>query len=101
MLLNTSPSASTPATSGMTADAAVDVSRPAHAPPAPPTGHALLPVLEQLAQRELAALVGAQASLPSPPQPDPAFTGLAWDLGLTGDAVGLSGSPWARDAAQR
>lgn len=55
------------------------------APTPPPNGRALLPVLEQLAQQELARLVATQPA-PSPsPTADPAYAGLAWDLGLSGD----------------
>jgi len=64
---------------------AVDAPRPAPTPP--PNGRALLPVLEQLAQQELARLVAEQPA-PSPtPACDPAYAGLAWDLGLSGDEL--------------
>ncbi len=63
----------------------VDAARLPVAPTPPPNGRALLPVLEQLAQHELARLVAAQPA-PSPsPTADPAYAGLAWDLGLSGD----------------
>jgi len=63
--------------------------RPAPAAPSPPQGRALIACLEQLAQRELAQL--ATRSVPGPaalPHAlDPAHASLAWDLGLTGDAL--------------
>ncbi len=63
----------------------VDAARAPIAPAPPPNGRALLPVLEQLAQQELARLIAAQPA-PSPsPTADPAYAGLAWDLGLSGD----------------
>ena len=63
----------------------VDPARPSVTPAVPPNGRALLPVLEQLAQQELARLIAAQPA-PSPsPAADPAYAGLAWDLGLSGD----------------
>lgn len=66
-------------------DLPVDVVRPAVPTAPPPNGRALLPVLEQLAQQELARLIAAQPA-PSPtPSCDPAYAGLAWDLGLSGD----------------
>ena len=56
------------------------------APPAPPpNGRALLPVLEQQAQQELARLIAAQPTPCPAPTCDPAYAGLAWDLGLSGD----------------
>ncbi|WP_448133617.1 hypothetical protein [Stenotrophomonas rhizophila] len=57
--------------------------------PEPLRGRALLAQLEQLAQRELAQLA-AQGGLPGSSGAaavDPALIGLAWDLGLSGDAV--------------
>lgn len=84
MLLNAAPSQLIPAGNGVGPDAVRDVSSPAAVPVAPKSGRALLAVLEQQAQRELAALA---AALREPPARDAAWMGLAWDLGLTGDMV--------------
>ena len=84
MLLNAASSPLMPAGTGTTPDAATDADRPAPAPAAPPSGRALLAVLEQQAQWELAGLV---AAAPVPTPLDPALAGLAWDLGLSGDRV--------------
>lgn len=57
--------------------------------PEPLRGRALLAQLEQVAQRELAQLAaqgGLSGSLGATAM-DPALIGLAWDLGLSGDAV--------------
>ena len=62
--------------------------------PEPLRGRALLAQLEQLAQRELAQLAargGLSGSLGATAM-DPALIGLAWDLGLSGDAV-VTASP--------
>lgn len=71
---------------------------PSPAPtPEPLRGRALLAQLEQLAQRELAQLAqlaaqgGLSGSLGATAM-DPALIGLAWDLGLSGDAV-VTASP--------
>lgn len=57
--------------------------------PEPLRGRALLAQLEQLAQRELAQLAaqGGLAGSSGATAVDPALIGLAWDLGLSGDAV--------------
>lgn len=82
MLLN-APTAAL--TSSTVTELPADASRPAPSLALPPNGRALLPVLEQLAQQELARLIAAQPA-PSPsPAADPAYAGLAWDLGLSGD----------------
>jgi hypothetical protein len=83
-MLNAAPSLST-AIEPADADASRGVRT---ALPAPPNGLALLPVLEQLAQRELARMVASQGA---PPITDAAFAGLAWDLGLTGDELDAAG----------
>lgn len=58
------------------------------APIAPPQGRALIACLEQLAQQELAELATRPMPVPAPPHAiDPAHASLAWDLGLTGDAL--------------
>ncbi len=80
MLLNAPNAALTP--SSTVTELPVDALRPAPTPP--PNGRALLPVLEQLAQQELARLIATQPA-PSPTTADPAYAGLAWDLGLSGD----------------
>ncbi|WWW34231.1 hypothetical protein V8017_14190 [Stenotrophomonas rhizophila] len=62
--------------------------------PEPLRGRALLAQLEQAAQRELAQLAaqgGLSGSLGATAM-DPALIGLAWDLGLSGDAV-VTASP--------
>ncbi|MGE8208699.1 MAG: hypothetical protein ACN6RH_04210 [Stenotrophomonas rhizophila] len=68
---------------------------PSPAPtPEPLRGRALLAQLEQVAQRELAQLAaqgGLSGSLGATAM-DPALIGLAWDLGLSGDAV-VTASP--------
>lgn len=55
----------------------------------PLRGRALIGRLEQLAQAELARLADhngtANSALPAPV--DPALAGLAWDLGLSGEAA--------------
>ena len=84
MLLN-APNAALIASTGT--ELPVDAARMPVTPAPPPNGRALLPVLEQLAQQELARLMAAQPA-PSPsPTADPAYAGLAWDLGLSGDEL--------------
>lgn len=80
MLLNAPNAALMPSS---VTETAVDALRPAPTPP--PNGRALLPVLEQLAQQELARLVAVQPAPTPTPTCDPAYAGLAWDLGLSGD----------------
>ncbi len=82
MLLNAPNAALTTST---VTDLQVDAARPPLILAPPPNGRALLPVLEQLAQLELARLIAAQPALPPSPSADPAYAGLAWDLGLSGD----------------
>jgi len=84
MLLNAPPSQVIPAGNGASPDAAGDIAHPAPDPVAPKSGRALLAVLEQQAQRELAGLM---ATAPAPAPLDPALAGLAWDLGLSGDRI--------------
>jgi len=84
MLLNATPSQVIPAGTGASPDAAGDIAHPAPVPVAPKSGRALLAVLEQQAQRELAGLM---ATAPAPAPLDPALAGLAWDLGLSGDRI--------------
>lgn len=70
--------------------------------PEPLSGRALLAELEQVAQRELAQLAaqaGLSGSLGATAM-DPALIGLAWDLGLSGDAV-VTTSPDPKHPAQR
>jgi len=70
--------------------------------PEPLRGRALLAQLEQVAQRELATLA-AQGGLAGPlgsAAMDPALIGLAWDLGLSGDAV-VTTSPDPKHPAHR
>ncbi|WP_411850957.1 hypothetical protein ACLB90_19285 [Stenotrophomonas sp. LGBM10] len=92
MLLNTSVPAvaSVPAADPEPVTQTVMASdAPPAAPTAPPHGRALIACLEQLAQQELARLATRPMPLPSAlPHPvDPAHASLAWDLGLTGDAL--------------
>ncbi len=70
--------------------------------PEPLRGRALLAQLEQVAQRELATLAaqGGLAASPGSPAMDPALIGLAWDLGLSGDAV-VTTSPDPKHPAHR
>ena len=89
MLLNTAPNPLIPAGSGASLDAAGEVIHPAPAPVAPKSGRALLAVLEQQAQWELA---GMMATAPTAAPLDPALAGLAWDLGLSWTALGASGT---------
>ncbi|MFI8716430.1 hypothetical protein ACIGHF_00840 [Stenotrophomonas sp. NPDC077464] len=84
MLLNPTSNQSIPAGHGASPDAAADLVHPAPVPVAPSSGRALLAVLEQQAQQELAALA---AAAPSPTPLEPGLAGLAWDLGLSGDRV--------------
>ncbi|MFL9581971.1 hypothetical protein [Stenotrophomonas sp. AB1(2024)] len=84
MLLNT-PNQLITAGNGASSDAVGEVIHPAPAPVAPKSGRALLAVLEQQAQWELA---GMMATAPTAAPLDPALAGLAWDLGLSGDRVG-------------
>lgn len=68
---------------------------PSPAPtPEPLRGRALLAQLEQVAQRELAQLAaqGGLSGSSGASAMDPALIGLAWDLGLSGDAV-VTASP--------
>lgn len=80
-MLNAAPSLSTPIEPS-DADAQRGLRAMPPAAPLPPNGLALLPVLEQLAQHELARLIASQ---PAPATIDASLAGLAWDLGLTGD----------------
>ena len=84
MLLNPTPSHLIPAGNGASPESVGDIVRPAPVPVAPKSGRALLAVLEQQAQRELAGLM---ATAPAPAPLDPALAGLAWDLGLSGDRI--------------
>lgn len=70
--------------------------------PEPLRGRALLAQLEQVAQRELATLAaqGGLAGSPGSAAMDPALIGLAWDLGLSGDAV-VTTSPDPKHPAHR
>lgn len=92
MLLNAAPSPLIPAGNGASPDAVGEVISPAPAPVAPKSGRALLAVLEQQAQWELA---GMMATAPTAAPLDPALAGLAWDLGLSGTALDASGSAGA------
>ncbi|WP_312315752.1 hypothetical protein [Stenotrophomonas sp.] len=67
------------------AELPLDAVRTPATPAPPPNGRALLPVLEQQAQQELARLIAAQPAPTPAPTCDPAYAGLAWDLGLSGD----------------
>ncbi|MCF7750686.1 hypothetical protein KQ945_08010 [Bacillus subtilis subsp. subtilis] len=84
MLLTTAPHIAAPSPAASSEAAAAVAATPAVPLDIPLRGRALLARLEQLAQRELAQL---------PPQtddaaaPTSALLGLAWDLGLSGDAV--------------
>ncbi|WP_421566831.1 hypothetical protein [Stenotrophomonas sp. PD6] len=98
MLLNTLSSHAATASNSLASDGVADVVRAPAAPLTPPKGRALLVALEQLAQRELAALVATQPAMAAP-HPDPAFAALAWDLGLSGDEVDRSRSQWARNGS--
>lgn len=84
MLLNADLNQLISAGTGGAPDAVVDVVRPAPVSVVPKSGRALLAVLEQQAQRELAEMM---ATAPAPAPLDPALAGLAWDLGLGGDRV--------------
>jgi len=84
MLLNAAPSPLIPAGNGVGPDAVRDVISPAPLPAAPKSGRALLAVLEQQAQRELA---GMMMTAPAAAPLDSELAGLAWDLGLSGDMV--------------
>jgi len=84
MLLNAASSPLIPAGNGAAPDAVVDVVRAGPTLAAPTSGRALLAVLEQQAQRELAELM---ATTPTATPLDPALAGLAWDLGLSGNMV--------------
>jgi hypothetical protein len=94
MLLNTSlPAAASlppldPEPLAQTVMASATPTAPA-APLAPPQGRALIARLEQLAQLELAQLASRPTPVPAalPHAIDPAHASLAWDLGLTGDAL--------------
>lgn len=104
MLLNALPGGSAPAATPESPP--LDGGR-AHSPVAAPLrGRALLAQLEALAQRELAQLAtqGERAHTALPRSPDPALAGLAWDLGLSGDALARShpdGLPVALPAATK
>ena len=74
---------------GAASDTPADVPRPAPAPMAPQSGRALLAVLEQMAQVELAGMVGVTVA--KPPM-DPALALLGWDLGLSGAEIAGSES---------
>ncbi|MGH8088936.1 MAG: hypothetical protein ACREPC_11770, partial [Stenotrophomonas sp.] len=82
--MNTLSSHATTASNSLAAEGVADGVRAPAAPLTPPRGRALLVALEQLAQRELAALVAAQPDA-AVANPDPAFAALAWDLGLSGN----------------
>jgi hypothetical protein len=88
MLLNADPSPLIPAGNRAAPDAVAAVARPAPLPATPPSGRALLALLEWQAQRELAALQAGQPPAPAPP--DPALACIGWDLGLGGDALGAA-----------
>ncbi|MBT2767440.1 hypothetical protein J7J08_07290 [Stenotrophomonas sp. ISL-67] len=83
MLLNAASQLIT-AGNGASSDAVGDLVRPAPVPVPPKSGRALLAVLEQQAQRELAGML---ATAPAAAPLEPALAGLAWDLGLSGDEV--------------
>lgn len=100
MLFNTStgvmsPSpASAPEATATQADSGVGPVADALPVTGPLRGRALIARLEQLAQRELAQLA-AQSGLSDPTLPmamDPAAAGLAWDLGMSGEAVAAAGA---------
>ena len=97
LLTNTphaAPSSSAPLSEAVTApEERILPPSPAHTPE-PLRGRALLTQLEQLAQRELAQLAaqGGLAGSSGAAAVDPALIGLAWDLGLSGDAV-VTASP--------
>ncbi len=92
MSLTASPSPASPSPCALPDVDGLPAAR-AEAPPAPVAeplrGLALIGRLEQLAQAELARLAdrsgSAECALPAPV--DPALAGLAWDLGLSGEAA--------------
>jgi len=98
MSLTASPSVASPSPGAIT-DVVGMPSERAEAPEDPVAvvveplrGRALIGRLEQLAQAELAQLADrngmADSALPALPAPvDPALAGLAWDLGLSGEAA--------------
>ena len=83
MLLNSLPASSVPATVEPTAvDSACVCAVPLQ-------GRALLAQLEALAQSELVQLAAEHTPISAalPHGLDPALAGLAWDLGLSGEAL--------------
>lgn len=94
MLLNAfTPAAPSPAHALDTGVAdAVDAPMVTAPVAAPLQGRALLARLETLAQQELAGLAGSGvAACAGTVDPlDPALAGLAWDLGLSGDAIAMA-----------
>lgn len=99
MLFNTSPGvvspspASPPEATATQVDSGVVPVSVALPVAEPLRGRALIARLEQLAQLELGQLT-AQSGLGDSTLPvsmDPALAGLAWDLGLSGEAVAAAG----------
>lgn len=108
MLLTNAPHAAPSSSAPLPEAVAVPEERISPPPPSPARmpeplrGRALLAQLEQVAQRELATLA-AQGGLAGPlgsAAMDPALIGLAWDLGLSGDAV-VTTSPDPKHPAHR
>jgi|GEM_PF-780475 len=90
MLLTNAPNATSPSSAPLPDTAAAPEERMDPAAPSrtsgPLRGRALLAQLEQLAQWELARLAAGDG-LSLYATADPALLGMAWDLGMSGDAL--------------